>query len=97
LDNTNPDQKDPHKSKKGYGARNKSYLFKDGEICSPESQQVYMCRNIFIFIYIYVYIYIYIYMRLCWDIYLYICIYMYKLFIQRGRNTQLRKGTGIYV
>jgi hypothetical protein len=39
LGDTKPDEKDPTKSK-GYGARNKSYMFKEGAICSPESKQV---------------------------------------------------------
>jgi hypothetical protein len=34
---TKPDAKDPHK-RKGYGARNKAYMFKDGAICGPDSK-----------------------------------------------------------
>ena len=38
LGDTKPEQKDPHK-RKGYGARNKSYMFKEGAICGPESKE----------------------------------------------------------
>jgi hypothetical protein len=44
LQDTKPDQKDPSK-RKGYGARNKSYLFKEGEVCSSKSTQVQMYGN----------------------------------------------------
>jgi hypothetical protein len=44
LQDTKPDQKDPAK-RKGYGARNKSYLFKEGEAYSPKGTQVYMYGN----------------------------------------------------
>jgi hypothetical protein len=39
-----PDQKDPSK-RKGYGEINKSYLFKEGGVCSPENKQVNMYMN----------------------------------------------------
>jgi hypothetical protein len=41
---TKPDAKDPHK-RKGYGARNKSYMFKEGAICGPDSK-VCACASV---------------------------------------------------
>ena len=38
LGDTKPDAKDPHK-RRGYGARNKSYMFKEGAICGPGSKE----------------------------------------------------------
>ena len=45
LGDTKPDAKDPSK-RKGYGARNKSYMFKEGQICGPESKQC-ICGSVF--------------------------------------------------
>lgn len=45
LGDTNSNAKDPHK-KKGYGQRNKSYLFKEGQICG-EGSRVCACADVF--------------------------------------------------
>ena len=44
LGDTNPDKHEVSK-KKGYGQRNKSYLFKEGQICGPESTNC-ACANV---------------------------------------------------
>ena len=45
LGDTKPEQKDPHK-RKGYGARNKSYMFKDDALCGPEAEKKCQCAAV---------------------------------------------------
>lgn len=46
LGDTKPEQKDPSK-RKGYGARNKSYMFKEGATCGPENEKKCQCAAVF--------------------------------------------------
>ena len=45
LGDTKPEQKDP-KKRKGYGARNKSYMFKEGALCGPENDKKCQCASV---------------------------------------------------
>lgn len=45
LGDTKPENKDKGKPSKGYGQRNKSYMFKEGQICGPDSK-VCKCADV---------------------------------------------------
>lgn len=45
LGDTKPENVGTGKQSKGYGQRNKSYMFKDGQICAPDSKVCY-CANV---------------------------------------------------
>ena len=45
LGDTKPENHGTGKQTKGYGQRNKSYMFKDGQICAPGSKQCY-CADV---------------------------------------------------